>query len=162
MLKRAAFIMIAAAALFANVSVSEAKTVVKTAANPVIEKETAYITGINIKSNRMYGHFDYIQWFFGKAADREFLKDCKCSEYMKHAPDMYYIRNVNPRIRTIRIANNAQYILQTYNDTIKWNQKVTKAQFLGFLKRRNKDHSIPFHLEIKNGIITKITEQYIP
>lgn len=126
-------------------------------------KATTYITSFKLKNGKWVGKFDYIQWYVGKAADREFLKDCKCSKDMDHAPDGYWIRNVNPKIRTFTISKNAQYFLQTRNDyAIKWNEKVTRSQFLKFLKERNRDHQIPFHIEIKNNVITKITEQYIP
>lgn len=137
-----------------------AKTEVK---HPVIAKETAYITSFQKVHGKWVGKFDYIQWYTGKAADREFLKDCNCSKYMTGAPDEYYIRNVNSKIRTFTISNHAKYVLQTYNPRkIKWNEKVTRNQFVAFLKEQNKDHFIPFHIEITNGIITKITQQYIP
>ena len=137
-----------------------AKTEVK---HPVIVKETAYITSFQKIHGKWVGKFDYIQWYTGKAADREFLKDCNCSKYMTGAPDKYYIRNVNPKIRTFTISNHAKYVLQTYNQNeIKWNEKVTRSQFIDFMKKQNKHHSIPFHIEIQNGEVIKITEQYIP
>ena len=137
-----------------------AKTEVK---HSVIVKETAYITSFQKVHGKWVGKFDYIQWYTGKAADREFLKDCSCSKYMTGAPDKYYIRNVNPKIRTFTISKHAKYVLQTYNPKeIKWNEKVTRSQFIAFLKEQNKDNFIPFHIEITNGVITKITQQYIP
>lgn len=124
---------------------------------------TTYITSFYEVHGKWVGKFDYIQWYTGKAADKAFLQDCKCSNVMDHAPDGYWIRNVNPKIRTFAISNMTQYVLQTRNPyQIKWNEKVTRSQFITFLKQRNKDHHIPFHIEIKNGVVTKITEQYIP
>jgi len=128
-----------------------------------VEKATTYITSFKLKKGKWVGKFDYIQWYFGKAADKEFLKDCKCGKVMDHAPDGYWIRNVNPKIRTFTISKSAQYILQTRSAyAIKWNEKVTRSQFLTFLKERNRDGQTPFHIEIKNNVVTKITEQYIP
>ncbi|MBT2697223.1 hypothetical protein J7E79_07340 [Bacillus sp. ISL-40] len=130
---------------------------------PTTDKAATYITSFQQVHGKWVAKFDYIQWYFGKAADREFLKDCKCSKEMDHAPDGYWIRNVNPKIRTFTISKNAQYVLQTRSlYGIKWNEKVTRSQFITFLKQRDKHHQIPFHIEIKNGIVTKITEQYIP
>ncbi|MDP4162355.1 MAG: hypothetical protein Q8898_04545 [Bacillota bacterium] len=157
MLKKALSIFFVAVALFGFVTVSEAKTT-----KPVTEKATAYITAIKFNKGKMTGSFDYIQWYFGKDADREFVKDCKCGKEMPYAPDGYYIRNINKKIRTFTISNSAQYVLQTRTDTIKWNEKVTKTQFLNFLKKRNQQKGIPFHIEVKGGVVTKITEQYIP
>jgi hypothetical protein len=136
----------------------------KTGVNhPKTVKATTFITSFKKVQGRWVGKFDYIQWYTGKAANREFLKDCKCLNVMDAAPDGYWIRNVNPKIRTFKISNNAQFVLQTRNKyEIKWNEKVTRKQFITFLKQRNKDHQTPFQLVIKNGVITKITEQYIP
>ncbi|MCM2534064.1 hypothetical protein NDK43_18965 [Neobacillus pocheonensis] len=157
------FITSMAAVLFLPSSHSEAYAKSSISTHSTTEKATTYITSFKVVSGKWVGKFDYIQWYFGKDADREFQKDCKCSKDMDHAPDGYWIRNVNPKIRTFPISSSAQYILQTRNPySIKWNEKVTKGQFLTFLKERNKDHTIPFHIEVKNGVITKITEQYIP
>jgi len=126
-------------------------------------KATTYITSFKKVQGSWVGKFDYIQWYTGKAANREFLKDCKCRNVMDAAPDGYWIRNVNPKIRTFKISKNAQFVLQTRNKyEIKWNEKVTRKQFITFLKQRNKDQQTPFHLVIKNGVVTKITEQYLP
>jgi len=131
--------------------------------HPTTVKATTYITSFKKVQSKWVGKFDYIQWYTGMAADREFLKDCKCSKVMDRAPDGYWIRNVNPKIRTFTISNNTQFVLQTRNQyEIKWNEKVTRKQFITFLKQRNKDHQTPFHIVIKNGVVTKITEQYLP
>lgn len=129
------------------------------------EKATAYIQALKIRQGKLYADFDYIQWYTGKEADREFLKDCKeCSEpgSPKHAPNGYYIRNVNPKIRTLLIADTAQFILQTRTGEIKWNEKVTREDFVLFFLQNESNSYKPFHIEITNGVITKITEQYIP
>ncbi|MBM7656390.1 hypothetical protein [Neobacillus cucumis] len=130
---------------------------------PALEKATTYLTSFKEVNGKWVGKFDYIQWYFGKSADTEFLKDCKCSKEMDHAPDGYWIRNVNPKIRTFTISNNTQYILQTRSlYAIKWNEKVTRSQFITFLNQQDKHHQIPYHIEVKNGVVTKITQQYIP
>jgi hypothetical protein len=149
--------------LFLPVSSSDAYAKSSVTKHSVTEKATTYITSFKVINGKWVGKFDYIQWYFGKDADREFQKDCKCNKEMDHAPDGYWIRNVNPKIRTYPISNSAQYVLQTRSSySIKWNERVTKNQFLTFLKERNKSHTIPFHIEVKNGVVTKITEQYIP
>jgi hypothetical protein len=52
---------------------------------------------------------------------------------MDQAPDGYWIRNVNPKIRTFTISKKAQFVLQTrYQYQIKWNEKVTRSQFITF------------------------------
>lgn len=139
-------------------------TTIKVDATTRVQKETTYIKSLYFVHGKLYGKFDYIQWYFGKDADREFLKDCpECKKQgMTSPPDMYYIRNVNKRIRTIQISSKAQYILQTRGDDIKWNEKVNQKHFLEFTKKKGVPYSLPFHIELKNGVITKITEQYVP
>jgi len=144
-------------------TISKASATTKVSKQSVTEKAPTYITSFTYEHGKWVGKFDYIQWYFGKAADREFLKDCNCSKEMDHAPDGYWIRNVNPRIRTFTISNDAMYVLQTRNlYAIKWNEKVTRSQFVTFLNQQDKHHQIPYHIEVKNGVVTKITQQYIP
>ena len=144
-------------------TISKASATTKVTKQPITEKAPTYITSFKYDHGKWIGKFDYIQWYFGKAADREFLKDCNCRKDMDHAPDGYWIRNVNPKIRTFTISKNAQYVLQTRNlYYIKWNEKVTRSQFITFLTQQDKRHQIPFHIEVKNGVVTKITQQYIP
>ena len=144
-------------------SLSNAYARTQVAKHPITENAATYITSFNLVNGKWVGKFDYIQWYFGKAADREFIKDCKCSKDMDHAPDGYWIRNVNPKIRTFTISKSARYVLQTRNlYKITWNENVTRNQFITFLKQRDTHHQIPFHIEVKNGVVTKITEQYIP
>ena len=144
-------------------TISKASATTKVSKQSVTEKSPTYITSFKYDHGKWVGKFDYIQWYFGKAADREFIKDCKCSKDMDHAPDGYWIRNVNPKIRTFTISKSARYVLQTRNlYKITWNENVTRSQFITFLKQRDTHHQIPFHIEVKNGVVTKITEQYIP
>ncbi|WP_126425758.1 hypothetical protein [Brevibacillus marinus] len=129
------------------------------------EKATAYIQSLQIRQGKLYADFDYIEWYTGKAADREFLKDCKeCSEpgSPKHAPNNYYIRNVDPQIHTYMIADTAEFILQTRTGEINWNEKVTREDFVLFFLQNENNFDSPFHIEITNGVVTKITEQYVP
>lgn len=131
-----------------------------TSAQPAVstEKATAYIQSLKIQQGKLYADLDDIQWYTGKEADREFLKDCKeCSEpgSPKHAPNNYYIRNVDDEIRTLMIADTAQFILQTRTGEIKWNEHVTKEDFVLFFLQNESSSEKPFHLEITNGVVTK-------
>src|SRR3954454_7827109 len=108
-------------------SLSKAYARVQVAKPPVTENAATYITSFREVQGKWVGKFDYIQWYFGKAADREFIKDCKCSKEMDHAPDGYWIRNVNPKIRTFTISKTAHFVLQTRNlYKITWNENVTR------------------------------------
>jgi hypothetical protein len=165
-MKKAFFSLLIIASLVSMTSVVSAKPVKSVNQAVSIEKATTYINSLKIIKGKLYGDFDYIQWFVGKDADREFLKDCKeCKGYdgLRHAPNGYYIRNVNPKIRTFMISDQAEFVLQTRTGDIKWNEKVSKKDFVNFAQKKMKEGIfIPYHIEIRNGIVTKITEQYIP
>ncbi len=146
----------------AKVSKSTTAATQPAAAKPskkVTEKAVTYITSLKSVNGNLYGSFDYIQWFTGKNADQQVQKACGCKQ---GAPDGYFIRNDNPKIRQFPISKNAEFVLQTRDPyKIKWNEKVTKAQFIKFAN--NKIHvKTPYHLQVENGVVTKITEQYIP
>lgn len=165
-MKKAFFSLLVIASLVGMTSVVSAKPVKPVNQAVSIEKATTYIKSLKIIKGKLYGDFDYIQWFVGKDADREFLKDCKkCKGYdgLGHVLNGYYIRNVNPKIRTFMISDQAQFVLQTRTGDIKWNEKVSKKDFINFAQKKIKEGNItPYHIEIQNGVVTKITEQYIP
>lgn len=124
-------------------------------------KTMTYITSLNESNGQLKASFNYIQWYFGKDADREFLKDCGCKKELGGAPDGYYIRDVSKKIRSFPVSKNAKYVLQTRTGEIKWNEKVSKAQFMSFYKKTKK-YQLPFKITIQNGVVTSITEQYVP
>ncbi|MGD8189320.1 hypothetical protein ACQCN2_04885 [Brevibacillus ginsengisoli] len=134
-----------------------------------IEKATTYVKSLTIKNGKLYGTFDYVEWYFGDNAQKAYQKDCpKCSGYdgKGHIPSMYYIRNHNKKLRTYPIAQNAEVVLQTNSlgkdGNFQWNEKVNMKTFQQFAQKRGIPYNLPFHIEVKNGVVTKITEQYIP
>ncbi|MBP0727288.1 hypothetical protein J5Y03_19250 [Bacillus sp. RG28] len=131
-------------------------------------KKTTYIKSLKIKQSKLFANFDYIQWYTGKRADQEFLKDCKEECKGKDAPhyafDGYYIRNANPKIRTLLISNKAIFVVQplTSAGDVQFNKIVTKQEFIKYFYSKSYYNQAPFHIEIKNGVVTKLTQQYIP
>ncbi|WP_409297037.1 hypothetical protein V1498_04125 [Peribacillus sp. SCS-26] len=130
------------------------------------EKQTTYLNSVKTTSKGIYAKADYIQWFRGEQANKEAFKDKACywDRGKCYAMDDYYIRNVNPKIRTLPVSKKAVITMVTYQiektNNIK-KQKVSMAVFLKEMKK-SRYRDIPFHIVLKNGVITKITEQYIP
>ena len=167
--KMLSFLLIIASLLVTSGGVSAETTTIskqKTLKVAHVEKETTYIKSLKIKKGKLYADFDYIQWYIGKKADQEFLKDCKeeCKgkDGLKHAPDDYYIRNANPKIRTLLISDKAKFIVQLRSSEMKWNTILSKQEFIKYFHSKSYFTNIPYHIEIKNGVVTKLTEQYIP
>jgi len=154
------------------------------------EKAMGYIKAVYDKNGKSYLDIDYVQWLSGKDAIKAAIEDGKCfvgentsqllnelenlnvsaglGKFAKCTPDGYYIRNQNPQIRTFEISKNVEITMQTYASGqcyVQWNEKVSYTTFKSFWGTNpacTHLKSLPYNIEAQNGIITKITEQYIP
>ncbi|MED1914533.1 hypothetical protein [Brevibacillus sp. DP1.3A] len=129
-----------------------------------IEKSMAYVKTLQVKNGKLFVSLDYVQWFFGEAAVKAYRQDHPLEK--EDYPMPYYIRNSSPKIRTFEISPKASFTLQT-NSTQKdgnfhWNESVNTDTFKKFVLAKGIPYQIPFHIEVTNGIITKVTEQYVP
>jgi len=164
------FLLIITTLLVTSGGVSAAINPTTSKQNPLkvthVDKKTTYIKSLKIKQGKLFANFDYIQWYTGKRADQEFLKDCKeqCkgNDAPHNALDGYYIRNANPKIRTLLISDKAIFVIQPRSYKVQWNKVVSKQEFIKYIQSTKYINQSPFHIEIKNGVVTKITEQYIP
>jgi hypothetical protein len=133
------------------------------------ERQMGYIKKVYEKNGRRYLDIDYIQWFTGVAAEKAMREDGGCPKAGEcMVLNDYYIRNVNPLIRTFEITTDAEIIMQTYDaertGIVNDNQPITFTQFKNIFITSAKPHlkNVPYIIEISNKIIIKITEQYIP
>ncbi len=134
-----------------------------------IEKAMGYIKTVYEKDEKRYLDIDYVQWLSGDEAIKAMREDGKCpadiypdSSYC--IPNGYYVRNQNPKIRTFEISKNAEITRATAFDFSPSGKKVIGyEEFKQLLTAENSYFgNIPFHIEVINGLIVKITEQYIP
>lgn len=114
---------------------------------------------------------DYIQW----------ISPCVANSQTSYCMNGFDIVNDNPLLRTFPISNNVVIKMQTYSHdpttgNFNWNQIVSLSQFTDIIDgTESKDNSnnpysygsttkrgIPFWITLNNGVITEITEQYIP
>lgn len=127
------------------------------------EKTTAYVKNIQVKNGKLLISLDYIQCFFGEAAIKAYQQDHP--QQQVECPPGYYIRNNSSKIRTLEISPKASFILQTnsmQNGNFHWDEAVNGDTFKKFVLSKGIPEQLPFHIEVTNGIVTKITEQYIP
>jgi hypothetical protein len=99
--------------------------------------------------------FDLIQLYFGEEAIREELKD---HDTQYPAPNDIYIRNVNPRLRTLPVRADAT-ITVLDNDFAATDGYVSLAKLAAVLPRQG---TMPFWITVRHGQVVTITEQYIP
>ncbi|PLS15711.1 hypothetical protein CVD28_21360 [Bacillus sp. M6-12] len=138
------------------------------APEPKAEKHSAFFNKLTETSKGLAVEADYIEWYFGEQANIEAEKDndCLMEDDKCIAPDGYYIRDTDSKVRKLPVAKDAKVIMQTYQiektNEIQWDQEVTLEEFIKEFKKSDRLQYVPYHIEVKDGTITKITEQYVP
>ena len=104
--------------------------------------------------------FDLIQFYWGHDANREAAKDHQESP----PPNDYYIRNINPRLRTLPVRSDATITCNTL--TAGYTGSVTKDIRLPLWRlaivMQATHHSPPLWITVDHGQVVRIAEQYIP
>ena len=103
--------------------------------------------------------FDLIQFFTGDAATKAAAEDNEESP----PPNDYYIRNVNPRLRTLPVAADAPITVnvlaaQTTGSATK-DVSVTLAKLASYFPNSG---TPPFWIVVEQGQVTRIAQQYLP
>jgi hypothetical protein len=117
---------------------------------------------VNIKAvdaDRRTVTVDVIQLYFGEQAAREAAKDHQESP----PPNDTYIRNVNPRLRTLPVRSEATITCNTltagYTGSATKNIQLPLDRLAIVLPRGGAG---PFWVTVHHGQVTKIAEQYMP
>jgi len=133
------------------------------------EKAIGYLKKIYSKNGKNYFDIDYIQWLTGDVAEKAMREDGECSQKGECIVlNDYYIRNQNPLVRSFEVAPDAEILAHDFStdySTGNWNESWTFSRFSNYFNTNAKNgywDSVPFHVEIGNNRIIKITEQYIP
>jgi hypothetical protein len=102
--------------------------------------------------------FDLIQLYWGDEAAREAARDHQESP----PPNDYYLRNVNPRLRTLPVRADATITVNTlaaaWTGSATRNVPVTLSQLASLLGK----YSPPFWITVRHDRVAKIAEQYLP
>lgn len=160
----------------ANVNISEEPAAVSGSGVPddiyppaVSEKAIGYLKKVYTKGGKNYLDIDYIQWLSGDVAEKAMREDGMCPKTGECIVyNDYYIRNVNPLIRTFEVAPGAEILAHDFGadySTGNWNESWSFSRFSNYFNSSANNgywDSVPFHVEIGNNQILKITEQYIP
>jgi hypothetical protein len=103
--------------------------------------------------------FDLIQWYVGEQAVRGAAKDHKESR----PPNDYYIRNVNPRLRTLPVRSDATITCNTltagYTGSATKDVRAPLDRLAIVLPRGGAG---PFWITVDHDRVVKIAQQYIP
>ena len=135
----------------------------------VSEKAIGFVKKAYAKGGKNYIEIDYIQWLTGDVAEKAMREDGECPKKGECIVlNVYYIRNQNPLIRTFEVASDAEILahdFSSYDANANWNESWTFTRFSNYFNRSADNRywdSVPFHVEIGNNQMLKITEQYIP
>ena len=137
------------------------------------------ILGQNAPNNRSHEsgndlngqHFGYIKSVFSSSGNYSMKIDY--AQWISPCPSEiecangYEIKNDNPLLRTFLISNNSIIKMQMYsNDSFgnfNSNEIISLLQFKNFVNNSNSTNvGTPFWITVKDGVITEITEQYVP
>lgn len=126
-------------------------TSVPTQTTPVIStvKKIGYIKSITPNYDTYQLKIDYI----------DFVQDSS-------APNGFRIENPSTEITSLPVEQNPTIIMQTFSHlpdgNFNFNQLITFSQFLDSFNSGSSTKGVPYWVEMQNGTVTKITEQYIP
>lgn len=116
-------------------------------------KYIGFITDLNTSPASLT--IDYIQWI-----------ECQTNVQTGECMNGFKIVNQNPQLRTFTIAANAPIAMQTYSQDTDgnniYNQPITLQQLDSAVTANSTLAMVPYWITIENGIVTSITEQYVP
>jgi len=133
------------------------------------EKAIGYLKKVYSKGGKDYINIDYVQWLSGDTAEQAMREDGQCPKSGECIVyNDYYIRNQNPLIRTFEVVPDVEIRAHDFEKDYAsgdWTESMTFSRFSQYFSRNvNNGYwtSAPFHIEIGNNKVLKITEQYIP
>jgi hypothetical protein len=102
--------------------------------------------------------FDLALWFTGHAAIKAAIEDgvIKPGDVI---PNDVYIRNDNPKLRTMTIDSAARVLLLDPNTS---QTSRTSLETLANSIREGEDGESPYWLRVRDGVIVKVEEQFLP
>lgn len=108
--------------------------------------------------------FDLAEFLSGDAANQAAIED-GAIQPGENAPNDYYIRNRNPRLRDVALSQGVQIILVNWANCCDTTVNGVLADFAAsFTTPDDVYHGAqsPYWLTVEGGFVTKIEEQYLP
>lgn len=122
----------------------------------------AYLSAIDVPGRTIT--FDVIQWFTGDAAEEAYHQDHP--EIEGGPPNGYYIRNLNPRFRTLPVRQNVSVEVVWLRPDAAVEPTTFESlpdYFTGDVRHDDKYVWYdPFWLTVHGDLVESIVEQYIP
>jgi hypothetical protein len=148
-----------------NAATTSSATASSTAGGPITSEPAVLADGRHpvylqtVDPNRRTITFDLIQFLTGDAATRAAAEDGEESP----PPNDYYIRNVNPRLRTLPVRADASLTVNTLavtaNSGAIKDTRVTLGKLASWFPNKGR---LMFWMTVEQGQVTKLAEQYLP
>jgi hypothetical protein len=125
-----------------------------------------YIKSVDATASPPTMVFDLAQFFSGADADKAAQEDGVIGPG-EHVDNDFYIRNVNPLLRTVPISATVQISLIKWTNCCETKLSPDLATFASAFPGPGPTDDFhgpmsPYWLTVKNGVIVKIEEQYLP
>jgi hypothetical protein len=126
-------------------------------------RHTVYLKTVD--PNHRTIRFDLLQFYGGDDALREAAKDhpeASPEQVRQWVPNGYYIRNVNPRLRTLPVPSNAPITVITLawgngHNSSEEHIPVTLTKLATYMPT-----GAPFSITVRHGQVVKIDEIFVP
>jgi hypothetical protein len=126
-------------------------------------RHTVYLKAVD--PNRRTIGFDLIQFYGGDNALREAAKDhpeASPDQVRQWVPNGFYIRNVNPRLRTLPVPSDAPITVITLawgngHNSSEEHIPVTLTKLATYMPT-----GLPFSITVRHGQVVKIAEIFVP
>ena len=137
---------------------------------PESQQLTVYINGLTLNGDQGELIVDPIEWYSGEEAEAIFAER-EPDAGIDGPPDGYYIVNDDERLEHYPVAKNAEVRMQIYDHTgsvedldISWDEPISLDKLSSLLQHTEvlDVGMFPYHLTIKNGVVTSIVQQYLP
>jgi hypothetical protein len=129
-------------------------------------RHPAFLVQFDVPGRRVT--FDLIQFLVGEEAIAAYREDGRANPEDPDPPNDYYIRNVNPRLRTLPISGEAAVTVVRLGEpsgsgSVPW----TLAELPRHLSERGTGPEgqlswSPYWLTVQDGVIVALDEQYLP
>lgn len=98
---------------------------------------------------------DYVDFLFGKEA----AQAAKAAGDESPPPNDYYIRNVNPKLRKLRVGDGVKAVLLNGGPTDKERVEMKRFAAMG---PRLKERKTLLRITVSDGIVTSLEQEYRP
>jgi hypothetical protein len=126
-------------------------------------RHTVYLKAVD--PSRRTIRFDLLQFYGGDDALREAAKDhpeASLEQVRQWVPNGYYIRNVNPRLRTLPVPSDAPITVITLawgngHNSSEEHIPVTLTKLATYMPT-----GLPFSITVRHGQVVKLAEIFVP